>query len=129
MIIKSIGLKTNLIFNSMSGNVTYKNGHIVVKTPSRPDYIWGNYIVILASSESFNYKDIISFFEKEVGNKYKIEFVAIAFDSGFNSKSTFNSIFKQQTESTPSTSRRPLLPILFPQSKVHLTGSSSRIKR
>ncbi|MGB0885524.1 MAG: helix-turn-helix domain-containing protein [Chitinophagales bacterium] len=28
--------------------------------------------------------------------------VAIAFDSGFNSKSTFNSIFKQQTESTPS---------------------------
>tara|TARA_B110000908_G_C10259339_1_gene457991 strand:- start:1848 stop:2990 length:1143 start_codon:yes stop_codon:yes gene_type:complete len=28
--------------------------------------------------------------------------VAIAFDSGFNSKSTFNSIFKQQTEKTPS---------------------------
>ncbi|MGB1247307.1 MAG: helix-turn-helix domain-containing protein [Chitinophagales bacterium] len=28
--------------------------------------------------------------------------VAIAFDSGFNSKSTFNSIFKQQTELTPS---------------------------
>jgi len=28
--------------------------------------------------------------------------VAIAFDSGFNSKSTFNSIFKQQTNKTPS---------------------------
>ena len=28
--------------------------------------------------------------------------VAIAFDSGFNSKSTFNSIFKQQTQKTPS---------------------------
>jgi len=28
--------------------------------------------------------------------------VAIAFDSGFNSKSTFNSIFKQQTGTTPS---------------------------
>lgn len=28
--------------------------------------------------------------------------VAIAFDSGFNSKSTFNSIFKQQTDTTPS---------------------------
>lgn len=28
--------------------------------------------------------------------------VAIAFDSGFNSKSTFNSIFKQQTQNTPS---------------------------
>jgi len=28
--------------------------------------------------------------------------VAIAYDSGFNSKSTFNSIFKQQTQKTPS---------------------------
>lgn len=35
--------------------------------------------------------------------------VAIAYESGFNSKSTFNSIFKQQTQSTPSKWRKEQL--------------------
>lgn len=38
--------------------------------------------------------------------------VAIAFDSGFNSKSTFNSIFKQQTDTTPSKWRSEQLKLL-----------------
>ena len=44
--------------------------------------------------------------------------VAIAFDSGFNSKSTFNSIFKQITEKTPSKWRDDALKNLAKKSTV-----------
>jgi AraC-like DNA-binding protein len=43
--------------------------------------------------------------DKESGN-YSL--IAIAFDSGFNSKSTFNTIFKKQTGTTPSQYRQQL---------------------
>ena len=40
----------------------------------------------------------------------KYSLIAIAFDSGFNSKSSFNTIFKKQTGSTPSQYRNQILP-------------------
>ena len=39
----------------------------------------------------------------------KYSLIAIAFDSGFNSKSSFNTIFKKQTGSTPSQYRNQIL--------------------
>ena len=41
----------------------------------------------------------------------KYSLIAIAFDSGFNSKSAFNTIFKKQTGTTPSQYRKQLLSI------------------
>ena len=41
----------------------------------------------------------------------KYNLIAIAFDSGFNSKSAFNTIFKKQTGTTPSQYRKQLFNI------------------
>lgn len=48
----------------------------------------------------YRVKEVISRFSDPKFNHYTI--LAIAFDSGFNSKTTFNSIFKSQTGLTPS---------------------------
>jgi AraC-like DNA-binding protein len=48
----------------------------------------------------YRVKDVISRFGNPENDKFTI--LAIAYDSGFNSKTTFNSIFKSQTGMTPS---------------------------
>lgn len=48
----------------------------------------------------YRVKEVISRFNDSKNNNFTI--LAIAFDSGFNSKTTFNSIFKSQTGMTPS---------------------------
>ena len=48
----------------------------------------------------YRVKDVISRFGNPENDKFTI--LAIAYDSGFNSKTTFNSIFKNQTGMTPS---------------------------
>jgi AraC-like DNA-binding protein len=54
----------------------------------------------------YRVKEVIERFSDPKFNHYTI--LAIAFDSGFNSKTTFNSIFKTQTGSTPSQYREKL---------------------
>jgi len=48
----------------------------------------------------YRVKEVISRFSDPANNNFTI--LAIAYDSGFNSKTTFNSIFKLQTSLTPS---------------------------
>lgn len=54
----------------------------------------------------YRVKEVIVRLEDPRNNNYTI--LAIAFDSGFNSKTTFNSIFKSQTGMTPSKYRQKL---------------------
>lgn len=50
-----------------------------------------------------NYYRVEEIKQRLLSSKFEhLTIVAIAFDSGFKSKSTFNSIFKQQTGKTPS---------------------------
>jgi AraC-like DNA-binding protein len=54
----------------------------------------------------YRVKEVIERFEDPRNNNFTI--LAIAYDSGFNSKTTFNSIFKSQTGLTPSQYREKL---------------------
>lgn len=54
----------------------------------------------------YRVKEVINRFKDARNNNYTI--LSIAFDSGFNSKTTFNSIFKSQTGQTPSEFREKL---------------------
>ena len=54
----------------------------------------------------YRVKEVINRFSDPKNNNFTI--LAIAFDSGFNSKTTFNSIFKSQTGLTPSEYREKI---------------------
>ncbi len=54
----------------------------------------------------YRVKDVLDRFSDPRFNHYTI--LAIAYDAGFNSKTTFNSIFKTQTGQTPSAYRKKL---------------------
>ncbi|MCU0461244.1 MAG: AraC family transcriptional regulator [Bacteroidales bacterium] len=54
----------------------------------------------------YRVKEVITRFNDPKNNNFTI--LAIAFDAGFNSKTTFNSIFKSQTGMTPSEFREKL---------------------
>lgn len=54
----------------------------------------------------YRVKEVLQRFEDPRYNNFTI--LAIAFDSGFNSKTTFNSIFKSQTGMTPSEYRQKI---------------------
>jgi AraC-like DNA-binding protein len=54
----------------------------------------------------YRVKEVISRFNEPKNNNYTI--LAIAYDSGFNAKTTFNSIFKSQTGMTPSEYREKM---------------------
>jgi len=54
----------------------------------------------------YRVKEVIARFNDPKNNNFTI--LAIAFDAGFNSKTTFNSIFKSQTGMTPSEFREKL---------------------
>lgn len=56
----------------------------------------------------YRVEEVIARFKDPANNNFTI--LAIAFDSGFNSKTTFNSIFKFQTGMTPSEYRERFFP-------------------
>ncbi|MEZ5007225.1 MAG: helix-turn-helix transcriptional regulator [Chitinophagales bacterium] len=54
----------------------------------------------------YRLEEVIKRFKNSAYNNYTI--IAIAYDCGFNSKSTFNSLFKQHTNLTPSEYRKSI---------------------
>lgn len=46
MPIQSLGWKTEIKIRSLLGKVSKRNGYLVVRTPSNPEFIWGNFLFL-----------------------------------------------------------------------------------
>ncbi len=82
----SLALKTNLILDRQSSIVEEKKNYIVVTTPQRPNYFWGNYIIMKEPPQIGCFDDWLDIFENEIGTRKERGFVAITFDSKVNTK-------------------------------------------
>ncbi len=80
MKIKSLALRTNLIFDKFSGEVTDRGEYLVIKTVSRPNYFWGNYLIMKEPPSDGDLKKWLDLSEKEIGPKDERGFIALTFD-------------------------------------------------
>jgi GNAT superfamily N-acetyltransferase len=80
MHLKSLALKTDLIFANFFGEVIDRGTRLVVKTPTRPDYFWGNYIVMPQPPARGSLAEWISIYNSEFDSK-KQGFMTFAVDT------------------------------------------------
>ncbi len=77
----SLGIQTNFIMNTFQCEIKEKEDYFVIRSPKRPDYFWGNYLLFKTKPRSENICEYIDTFEKEIGKRSDIGFCALTFDS------------------------------------------------
>lgn len=81
MNLKSQFQQAILLKDRQTANITDKGSYLVVRTPDRPDYFWGNYIIMSSAPRLDSYSEWLAIFESEIGPKSQTGFVAITWDS------------------------------------------------
>ena len=79
--LKSYALRTSLIMDKFFATVGENNDYIVIKTPQRPDYFWGNYIIMKSPPTHGDYEEWISIFEREIGSSMGMNWVMSPLES------------------------------------------------
>ena len=80
MKLNSLGLQTELIFAKFDGEVQYKENYIVIKTPSNPNYYWGNSLIFNHSPKDCELDKWEKIFKKELTDP-KIYHLTFAWDN------------------------------------------------
>lgn len=79
---KSLALKTNLIIHQFESEITQDNGYTIIKTPSRPNYFWGNYLITENKIKTQdNLDQIIKVYRSHFPNNKR--YITIAFDNTY----------------------------------------------
>lgn len=81
MDLQSLGLRTDLIFNRFEGEIADHGDHIAVRTPARPDYLWGNYVIMPHAPATDTAVRWIKIFEREIGPRARMGFATFAWDA------------------------------------------------
>ena len=56
MEIKSLALKTDLIFSKFSGTLIERDDYLIIQTPDNPGYHWGNFLIFPNSPKKEDYE-------------------------------------------------------------------------
>ncbi len=81
---KSLETETNILMDSFLANIAEKDNYIVIQTPNRLNYFWGNYILMKDPPKRGDYNPWVNIFDSEIGNRSSKGYCAITFDLGSN---------------------------------------------
>lgn len=80
MDLKSLALRTDLIFHRLGADIINRGDYIVIRTPTRPYYLWGNYVIMPTPPVTHSFAEWVTTFEREIGPRDKMGFMAITWD-------------------------------------------------
>ena len=81
MQLRSLGLRTDLIFHRFEGEVTDRGRYLVVRTPRNPTYRWGNLLIFDAPPGPGDFGRWTALFEREVGGPPEVVHKVFGWDS------------------------------------------------
>ena len=70
--------------DSFLANIVEKDKYIVIQTPERLNYFWGNYILMKEPPSKGDFKNWVNVFDSEIGKRSEKGYCAITFDLGVN---------------------------------------------
>ena len=79
--LSSLALQTTLIYNQYFSKINEKDKYIVVKTKNRPDYYWGNYVIIKGTPNPNSLDQYVDIYTSEFRSQKNIDYYTITFDS------------------------------------------------
>ena len=85
--LKSLGHRTSLLFNLASGTVEEHDNYLLIKTASRPDFYWGNYLLFRNPPERGDFEKWMSIYHSHFDVAQQ-GFIAITWDSSDEGRGT-----------------------------------------
>lgn len=81
MNLKSLALRTDLITKRYFGEILDRGNYMVIRTPLRPKYFWGNFLIMQNPPAAGDLKRWIALFEQEIGPICERGFIALTWDT------------------------------------------------
>lgn len=89
MKIKSLSRQMDLMFSRFSGEVVDRGDYIAIKTPSIPNYYWGNYLMFNHAPEKGSLKKWKDIFKEEFDYYSEIKHMVFAWEDEKNIKGDY----------------------------------------
>ena len=81
MIIRSLGYRTDLFFSAFDGITTDRGEYLVIRTPSNPDFYWGNYLIFADPPAEGDLDRWRGHFSREIGPPPAVKHQVFGWDS------------------------------------------------
>ena len=81
MEIRGLGLRTELFFWGLGGEVRAYDHHMVVRTPDQPDYFWGNLLILPDAPDVGDEARWPELFAREIGSEPDVRHMVFQWDT------------------------------------------------
>ncbi|MBI2565601.1 MAG: GNAT family N-acetyltransferase [Candidatus Schekmanbacteria bacterium] len=81
MIVRSLGLQTDLLFIRFAGQVTDRGSYLVAEIPANPTYYWGNFLAMEKPPRPGDFRRWTELFEQELGGPSGVGHMTFTWDS------------------------------------------------
>jgi hypothetical protein len=79
MNLKSLGYRTDLIFASFDGEITDRGDYLAIRSPTNPDFYWGNFLLFSRWVAGLTWRDLLSEKTERSQGRTMPEYVTVGF--------------------------------------------------